>query len=306
MREFYRPKIEQEDFNQIDLNKIIRSTIDLTKHRWKNIAESEGIVIRIQTILQDNLPGIKGNESEIREALTNLIINACDAMPKGGQIIFKSYSLDENIFIEIQDTGIGMAEDTINHCLDPFFTTKGDKGTGLGLSMVYGITQRQKGEIKIESEPGKGTTIKLVFPKDDENILNTWIDEREENPSPLKILFIDDNIKICELVSSMLETGNHYVKTTNSGKTGLEMFFDSVERNDPFDVVITDLGMSHLDGKSVAEAIKGAHPHIPIILMTGWGAFIEKDSIEAIDYILKKPITIEELNKALTEVLKRK
>ena len=104
----------------------------------------------------------------------------------------------------------------------------------------------------------------------------------------------------------MLRVNNHHVITAPSGKRGLELFFESAGSENQFDMVITDLGMPYMDGKSVAEGIKLHYPGIPIILITGWGSFIEEGSIKSIDYILKKPITIQSLNSAIEQVLKIK
>src|SRR5882762_6998145 len=113
-------------------------------------------------------------ESEIREALINLIFNAVDAMPDGGTLTLRTRvsatppdsvtgSVSRRVHIEVSDTGVGMTEDIRRRCLEPFFTTKGERGTGLGLAMVYGVVERHSSEINIESEIGKGTTMRLSF-----------------------------------------------------------------------------------------------------------------------------------------------
>src|SRR5205823_12651748 len=120
-------------------------------------------------------PQLRANETEVREALTNLLLNAVDALPHGGEILVRtrvnswnfggknSGALDHAI-LEVADNGIGMDEKTRTHCLDPFYSTKGKRGTGLGLAMVYGVMERHEGNIEIESQLGKGTTMRLIFP----------------------------------------------------------------------------------------------------------------------------------------------
>ena len=111
-----------------------------------------------------DLPAIIGRESDMRDAFTNLILNAVDAMPAGGQLTLRSRVNEEHrVQIEVTDTGIGMDEATRSRCLELFFTTKGERGTGLGLAMVYGMIERHGGELQVESEPGRGTTIRLIF-----------------------------------------------------------------------------------------------------------------------------------------------
>jgi PAS domain S-box-containing protein len=304
MKEFYRPKIGEAEYKKLDLEKIISTSIEFTKHRWKDIAESEGIVISIRSISEDTLPEVMGDESEIREALTNLIINACDAMPSGGIIEIKTYSSTKDLIIEINDSGFGMDEDTLNHCMDPFFTTKKDKGTGLGLSMVYGIMQRHNGYMKIESKKGIGTSIKLFFENNKvfhqpTDTINAIAESRN-----LKILCIDDDPEVLTIVKTMLESNNHKVITADSGMEGLEIF--NAEKENSFDIIITDLGMPFMDGKYVSESIKKISPEIPVILLTGWGSFIDEGSIKSVDYILRKPVSLIELEKSIDYVLKLK
>jgi signal transduction histidine kinase len=163
LREFYRHRDETEKIYPCDLNEIAKKAISLTTPRWKNEAESTGIYIKIKTELQ-NIPYIQGNEQSLRQAIINLILNAVDAMPKGGIIKIRTF-VENRVVLELSDTGIGMSEDVRRLCLEPFFTTKDIKGTGLGLSSVYGIVKRHNGEINIQSKQGKGTTFSISFPK---------------------------------------------------------------------------------------------------------------------------------------------
>ena len=130
--------------------------------------QQRGIVIQLRTELADDLPLVMGIEGEIREALTNLIFNAVDAMPEGGTLtlrtkIGKASQPSRQVQLEVSDTGAGMDEEARRRCLEPFFTTKGERGTGLGLAMVYGMVQRHSAEIDIESALGQGTTTRLSF-----------------------------------------------------------------------------------------------------------------------------------------------
>jgi PAS domain S-box-containing protein len=304
MKEFYRPKTDDEITEHININRIIDSTLELTKHRWKDISESRGIVITINKELQENLPNILGNESEIREALTNLILNACDAMPNGGVLDLQTQLKDNNIILEIIDSGIGMNEETLQRCLEPFYTTKGEKGTGLGLSMVYGIINRHEGKISIESKVHHGTKISLTFPIHRKDKFNIDLEKEEISIPSLKILCIDDDEKILQMLFDMLQSNNHEINLASSGKQGLDKFFSALEDGKPFDLIITDLGMPYMDGTSVAQGIKSVQPDIPIILMTGWGSFLSSEKMPAIDYILKKPVVLDELIKSLKIVLK--
>jgi signal transduction histidine kinase len=165
LRDFYRSREVEDVFAAVDLNEVIEQTVSLTQPKWKTQARSSGRTIEVVTHLED-VPPVTGNPSELREALTNLIFNAVDAMPEGGTITLRSHSEDQAVLCEISDTGIGMSEDVRTRCLEPFFSTKGDKGTGLGLSMVFGTIKRHNSTLDIESAVGRGSTFRIRFPVD--------------------------------------------------------------------------------------------------------------------------------------------
>jgi PAS domain S-box-containing protein len=168
MGEFYRQRDFQQPHTLVDLNNLVGQVIALTRARWSDMAQQRGTAIEMRTELAADLPPVSASESQIREALVNLVFNAVDAMPEGGPITLRT-RLDtrgdaSNVLLEVEDKGVGMDEDTRRRCLEPFFTTKGERGTGLGLAMVYGIAQRHGAGLEIESEPGKGTVIRMSFP----------------------------------------------------------------------------------------------------------------------------------------------
>jgi len=165
MREFYRPREAEAALQPVDLNEMARQVLDLTRARWFDMAQQRGVLIEVQTQLAQGLPSVAGLASEIREALTNLVFNAVDAMPSGGKLTLRTAAGAGEIRCEVSDTGVGMDEDTRRRCLEPFFTTKGERGTGLGLAMVYGVAQRHRAQVEIDSTPGQGTTMALVFPR---------------------------------------------------------------------------------------------------------------------------------------------
>ena len=261
LREFYRTRDEDEPLQQLNLNVLAEQVVDMTRPRWRDIPQSNGITIEVQTDLAPDMPKLAGIESEIREALTNLVLNAVDAMPNGGKITLCTRVLHhENgskhprqVTVEISDTGMGMDEETRRRCLEPFFSTKGKRGTGLGLAMVYGVMERHEGNIEIQSEPGKGTTFRLAFPVRTKPCENN---EEEDHAAiePLKILCIDDEPLLRELIKEMLERDGHHVEVCDSGQSGLDEFRLARERGRPFDVVFTDLGMPYLDGRQVARS----------------------------------------------------
>ena len=308
MREFYRQREPQLTLARINFNRTLEQVLELTKPRWCDLPQQRGIDVELRTELADSLPDVMGAEGEIRDALTNLIFNAVDAMPEGGTLTLRT-ALDPQqppqVRIEVADTGIGMDEETRRRCLEPFFTTKGERGTGLGLAMVYGMIQRHSAELEIDSETGKGTTMRLIFPAHTEALVATV-----RLPAPqvvtrrLRILLVDDDPMLIKSLQDTLEADGHVITATNGGQAGIDAFKSVHKGGSAFSIVVTDLGMPQVDGRKVAAAIKGIAPRTPIILLTGWGQRLlaEGDSPPHVDRVLSKPPRLHELRAALAEL----
>ena len=311
LREFYRTRDDKESLQPLNLNVIVDQVVEMTRPRWRDIPQSSGITIEMETNLATDIPQLAGIESEIREALTNLVLNAVDAMPNGGKITLQTRMLHEltndkypsQVAVDISDTGTGMDEETRKRCLEPFFSTKGKRGTGLGLAMVYGVLKRHEGTIDIETAPGEGTTFHLTFPvrSSDHKDLDGSGDKAI---AQLRILCIDDEPLLRELIKEILEREGHSVEVSDSGQSGIDEFRHSRERGRPFDVVITDLGMPYLDGRQVAKAIKQESASTPVVMLTGWGAFMKDDGSapEQVDAVISKPPRSRELRETLNRL----
>jgi CheY-like chemotaxis protein len=207
--------------------------------------------------------------------------------------------------VDITDTGIGMSEETRKRCLEPFFSTKGKLGTGLGLPMVYGVMQRHEGGVEIQSAPGQGTTFRLIFPVRDQLCANMEEEKEATTPvAPLRILCIDDEPLLRELIKEMLGRDGHEVEVSDSGQSGLDQFRFAREHGRPFDVVITDLGMPYVDGRQVAKVVKQESPGTPVVMLTGWGALMkEDDNVPAqVDVIVSKPPGSREMREVLSRL----
>ena len=314
MREFYRRRSDNEQLSRVNLNQIIEEVIELTRPRWRDVPQREGISIHIEHAFESDLPPLLSDPTELREALFNLIFNAVDALPQGGTIALATRSVvrpaqDENlppepqIQVEVRDNGVGMDEKTRQHCLEPFFSTKATRGgTGLGLAMVYGMMQRHEGMIEIESAPGRGTCIRLIFPVREQTAPVADAPASQVNQKrSLRILCIDDESQIQELLKNCLTTLDHQVTTAASGKQGVEMFRAAMRKKKPYETVITDLGMPDIDGQQVARTIKAESPGTPVIMMTGWGTIMKDDGelVSGVDAVVGKPPRIRELNDLL-------
>jgi signal transduction histidine kinase/ActR/RegA family two-component response regulator len=314
LREFYRRRSGTEELACVDINQLIEEVIELTRPRWRDQAQREGISIQIRPELLADLPRLPSDPGDLREALINLIFNAVDALPQGGTITLttrlgnqagsdQTAAGKQDLVIEVRDNGMGMDEKTRQRCLEPFFSTKAQRGgTGLGLAMVYGMMQRHEGSIDIESAPGRGTCVRLTFPI---RPAPAQTDYAPAGPvasnRSLRILCIDDEPKVQGLLKDCLTELGHRVTTASSGKEGVEIFRAALSSKQAYETVITDLGMPGLDGHQVARAIKAESPSTPVVMLTGWGMAMKEDGETApeVNALLGKPVRIPELNRVL-------
>jgi signal transduction histidine kinase/CheY-like chemotaxis protein len=302
MQEFYRPRQDDEPLQPLDLNLLVEQTLALTEPRWKTQVAARGVSLAIETDLQP-IPAVIGNESDLREVLTNLIFNAVDAMPKGGTLTVRSRETGENVLLEIEDTGTGMSEETRMRCLEPFFTTKGAEGSGLGLAMVYGIIQRHGGVMEIESEEGAGTTFRLSLP------IRERIEDAPDgyaylpHARKLHCLVVDDEPMVRELIGGYLNSEGHTFVTEPNGRQALETY-----KTQTFDLVMTDRAMPEMSGDALSVQIKAINPNQPIIMMTGFGDLMGAtgETPDGVDVIVSKPIRLEEFQEAISKAMEPK
>ncbi|MGP8198961.1 MAG: ATP-binding protein [Limisphaerales bacterium] len=320
MREFYRRDLDSDRLEKVNVNKAIEEVVELTRPRWRDLAQRQGASIRVNVEPATDLPVLVCNPSELREALTNVVFNAVDALPQGGVITFVARSVtkpdlqnggeQQELQIEVRDNGIGMDDRVRQHCLEPFFSTKlHTGGTGLGLAMVYGMVRRHDGGIEIESAPNQGTCVRLIFPIKERVISSSRPQAApKESCRSLRILCIDDEPELRELLHDLLEVYHHKVSVAPGGREGVEMFQSNLRGNEPYEIVITDLGMPDMDGHHVARAIKAASPRTPVIMLTGWGTIMKTEGETApdVDAVLSKPPRMQELNNLLLHMAGRR
>ncbi|CAN5784085.1 hypothetical protein BH11PSE8_BH11PSE8_33050 [soil metagenome] len=306
MREFYRGREARQQPGPVALNDLAHQVIELSRARWSDMPQQRGVVIEVREQLMHDLPPAWGVESEIREALINLVFNAIDAMPQGGSLTLFTRTAEEGgaprVVIEVSDTGIGMDEATQRRCLEPFFTTKGERGTGLGLAMVYGTAQRHGAELGVVSTPGEGTTVRLAFPLQGMPLAEPA--KASSRPTRrLRLLLVDDDPVLLRSLRDTLEGDGHVVRAANGGQAGIDAFAASLQVGEPFDAVITDLGMPHVDGRQVASAVKRLSPDTPVMLLTGWGQRMSEDGDAPpnVDVVLSKPPRLADLRIGLAQ-----
>ncbi len=303
MGEFYRMREPQVSLVPVDINKLVRQVLDLTRARWSDMVQHRGAAIEIRQDLGENLPPIAAVESQVRDALVNLVFNAVDAMPQGGPLTLRTRVAEgmgrQIVQLEVIDAGVGMDEDTRRRCLEPFFTTKGTRGTGLGLAMVYGVAQRHNANLEIESEPGKGTLVRMSFAA--AAAPAAVVSGSVHAPvGPMRILIVDDDPLLLKSLRDTLESEGHDVTVANGGQAGINTFVESHAAGTPFPLVITDLGMPHVDGRKVAATIKSSVPGTVVLMLTGWGRRLvaEGDVPPGVDQVLSKPPKLIELRAA--------
>lgn len=289
MQDFARLRTD-EKFIPIDVKEIIEEVLALTRPKWRDNAEMQGIIIE-PVIEIDEQYLILGDPSDLKGAFTNLIFNAVDAMPEGGVLTIRAEKKADKILIEFEDTGVGMTDDTIEKIYDPFYSTKGVKGTGLGMSEVYGVIKRHRGSIETTSEVGKGSKVLIIMPSVQKGVSAEETDDILDTYES-KILIIDDEEYILDMLEELLEDQGHNITTSSSTKNGLELF-----KNSNFDIVITDLGMPDMSGWEVAERVKKMNRNVSVILLTGWALNLEAEKIRdnGVDFTLQKPFSEDDL-----------
>ncbi len=303
LQEFYRSR-SQGAWVEIDINKLILEVLEVTRPKWEDEARAKGVNIEVETELGGTQP-VSANHSEIFEALTNLMMNAVEAMPQGGKITWKTRTEGDSVAISIQDSGVGMSEEVKSRLFDPFFTTKKTKNAGLGLSVVYGVILRHKGKIGVDSQQASGTSLSIRLPVSTE----PKKEEIEETKpafslSPANLLVIDDNRMVRDIISEMLTSKGHKVTQAEDGVQALELF----ERKDKFDLVFVNLSLPKLSGWEVIQSIKEKDPEAKVALLTGWGAQIdfEEAKEKGADYLIPKPFKAEDLLNVLGQAARER
>lgn len=302
LREFYRAQNGDEQFTAIDPTDLVTQAKEITSHRWKNQAEASGKTITFNTCFKCSKQ-ISGNASELRQVLTNLTINAVDAIAESGLIHIDVTEDKSSVSIKITDTGSGMSPAIKDKCLDPFYTTKGELGTGLGLSIVVGVVQRHGGRFNIESELGKGTQIEIILPAIIPQAENPVLEIEKTVCPKLRVLLVDDEEILLEVLSELLGSSGHIVDNYSDPFEALSEF-----KANHYDLVITDRAMPTMSGDHLAKAIKTESPSTPVFMVTGFGDMIIEtgDFPKYVDEVLAKPLPLDLLNQKVNELVAKK
>ena len=279
----------QVAFGPVDLAAITAEALAMTAPRWRDEAQRRGVVVTVTQAL-GSVPPVEGNGFEIRDALVHLILNAIQAMPRGGTLSVRASSEESGwVALEVEDTGIGMPEQIRRSLADP----SSRRAVGRGLGEVMDIAERHGGSVQIDTREGAGTTVRLRLHASRFQI----IPPSEEVPEPVQperashVLLVDDDRRLLVVLSDMIRAGGHQVTTAANGEEAMGVFDPDLH-----DVVVTDLGMPKVNGWQVAEHVKTRAPATRVFLLTGWGEGVTAtESSKYVDQVLAKPISADAL-----------
>ncbi|HEX8138842.1 MAG TPA: ATP-binding protein [Pyrinomonadaceae bacterium] len=307
IQDFARQR-RDHDFAPLAVDQLLFDVSEITRPRWKDRAEASNVHISLELQIRSNAL-VMGDGSELREVLVNMVFNAVDAMPQGGTLTLSAEEVEGSIEIAVSDTGTGMSEEVRSRIFDPFFTTKGKAGLGLGLAVSYGIIRRHEGTVEAESEVGRGTTFKIRLPIA-RGVVKAQVTGELIVPETLsshsnqtKILVVDDEEYVRELLRDILETEGCQVILAEGGYEALALF-DVMG----FDAVFTDVGLPGMSGWELARAIRERDAELPLAVITGWGEAVGSNEQKAaqVDWVVAKPFTIDRIVDIATEVSQRR
>jgi CheY-like chemotaxis protein len=273
--------------NTVDLSVMADEVVAMTRPLWQERAK--GGVVHLDASLAEGAL-VRGIAGELREALLNLVQNALDAMAGGGTLRIRTTATANEVGVEVTDTGTGMSPEVRERAFEPFFTTKGVNGTGLGLAEVYGIARRHRGRAEIQSAPGQGTTVRLVFPAGSAEVVTEPAPGKRTRPAR-NILLVEDHTDSREFMQALLETDGHKVEavsTVELARTRLD-----AEAGAYYEVLLTDIGLPDGSGWDLVAFARERRPALRIGVVTGWEPRNEQDP--ACDFTLRKPVGATDL-----------
>jgi CheY-like chemotaxis protein len=262
----------------------------------------------------------EADPAELEAAILNLVVNAKDAMPQGGKLTIEASNshLDDSyckrhadvrpaqyVLIAVTDSGMGMLGDVVKRAFDPFFTTKqAGQGTGLGLSQVYGFVKQSGGHVKIYSEPGEGTTVKLYLPRcrDTEPTRETPRREPVFGQRGERVLVAEDDEDVREYVTDSLQGLGYDVFEAENGERALKILDQHSVH-----LLLTDVVMPGMNGRKLADEVKRRHPDLRVLFMTGYSrnAIVHQGRLDPGVDLIQKPLSTELLASAVRRALDR-
>lgn len=306
IQDFARQRPSRE-FETVGIAELLKDSCEMTRPRWESRSEFAPIRFALHG---DCKAFIKGDPVELREVLVNMIYNAIDAMPSGGEVRVTAQENRDRVIVSITDTGTGMTPEVKQRLFDPFFTTKGKAGTGMGLAVSFGIIRRHEGSIEVDSEPGRGTTFKISLPK-----VTPVLPEAEGVRTPqtissptedkVRVMVVDDETHVREVLIEALEAEGCEVVSAQSGEIALALYEQYEGR---FDALFTDIGMPDMSGWELVTEIRKHSQTMPIAIISGRADAISLETKNAVkaDWIVAKPFDIDKICNLAQEITQRK
>lgn len=290
-----------KEFELLDVGSLLNDAIEITRTRWENEARLRGLEYQVRLEAEAG-QSTYGSASELREVFVNMIVNAVDAMPRGGKLSISCRRNNDRLQLQFSDSGMGMPDDVRQKIFEPFFSTKGAHGTGLGLSVSYSIIERHEGSISVVSQPGSGTVFTIDLPAAIPESSFEEITSPAGETAHLRILVIDDEAPVRETLAEMLVAMNHQVELAGSGQEAIEKL-----RRGAFDFVFTDLAMPEMDGWETARAVRQIWRNIRIVLVTGYGPTTVPPTGEEnlVDAIIGKPFDFAQVGSTLNTLARQ-
>ncbi len=286
---------------------LVRDTVELLEH---TLSPS----IQVSTELADGLPAVAIPPDQLQQVLMNLALNAVDAMPDGGRLVLRASQAEgataqhTSVRFEVQDSGQGIDPAVLPRIFEPFFTTKPvGKGTGLGLAVVFGTVTTHGGTVRVQSEPGLGTTFHITLPATTPGIdppQPGHDSQRPTAPQDHTLLVVDDDPQVRAIFQEILELGGYRVLAVDSGPAAIALLADRLERDQPVHMALVDLVMPVMDGVACIEQLHARCPRLPILLCTGLDRDGRLDALPAnpLVQVMRKPVSVDRL---LSEVAAR-
>ena len=286
----------EERFMPVDVNHIVEDAVAITRPRWeeKIAHESRPMDLRLDLRARQH---IHGRSAALTEVMTNLVLNAMDAMVEGGTLTISTKDVGDTVVITVTDTGIGMPEHVRRRVFEPFFSTKGESGSGLGLSMAYSIIRRHGGDIRVDSEPNRGTTFTLVVPCASETPSPPPAPSAATPRRAARVLLVDDEPQVLSALTELPQAAGHEVSAAAGGAAALKIYTPG-----RYDVVMTNVGMAGMNGWEVTERVRALDARVPVVFITGWGLREEERarlSALRVQRCLFKPVRPDELDAAV-------
>lgn len=303
LRRLYKPELHSTSFVQFDLSRLVQDALALASPRW-----SRGI--RVSRELPRGLT-VVGSEPQVRQAMLNLLVNAGDAMPEGGDLSVTTGGEGETVWVTLTDTGSGMSPDVLERCREPLFSTKGDRGTGLGLAMVANCALRHGGEVQIESTVGNGTTVRFILarestapaplgaPREEAAVVGATAPPPSRSADDARrVLLVDDEAFVLEALTHAAELAGLSVVTAEDGRDALELMSET-----NFDAVVMDVDMPEMRGDELVLHARAMHPTLPLFLYTGRPDVVPDASAQAATSVLAKPMAAGEVIARVLEAM---